>query len=69
MQESLYLRDIVFGVIKSFVFVYIIVITGSFFGFRVERGAAEVGRVTTVAVVVAISLVIIADSLMGLLFY
>lgn len=69
MEESLYLRDIVFGVIKSLVFISIIVITGSFFGFRVQNGAAEVGRVTTTAVVAAISLVIIADSIMGLLFY
>lgn len=69
MEESLYLRDIVFGIIKSLVFAYIIVITGSYFGFRVQRGAAAVGRVTTIAVVVAISLVIMADSIMGLLFY
>lgn len=69
MEESLYLRDILFGIIKSFVFIYLIVITGSLFGFRVGEGSAEVGRVTTIAVVVAISLVIIADSIMGLMFY
>jgi phospholipid/cholesterol/gamma-HCH transport system permease protein len=69
MQESLLLKDIIFGIIKSIVFGYLIIITGSFFGFRVEQGAASVGKVTTVAVVVAISLVIIADSIMGLLFY
>jgi phospholipid/cholesterol/gamma-HCH transport system permease protein len=69
MKESLFLRDIVFGIIKSLVFAYIIVTAGSYFGLRVRRGAAEVGRVTTNAVVVSISLVIIADSIMGLLFY
>jgi phospholipid/cholesterol/gamma-HCH transport system permease protein len=69
MQESLLVRDIIYGMLKSVVFAYIIVITGSFYGFMVKRGAAEVGRVTTTAVVVAISLVIIADSIMGLLFY
>lgn len=69
MQESLYLKDIIFGIIKSIVFAYIVVITGSYFGFRVKRGAEGVGKVTTNAVVVAISLVIIADSIMGLLFY
>ena len=58
-----------FGVIKSLVFAYIIVITGSYFGFRVKQGADLVGKVTTQAVVVAISLVIIADSIMGLIFY
>lgn len=69
MEESLYLNDILFGVIKSLVFIYLIVLTGSYFGFRAEEGAAGVGKVTTRAVVVSISLVILADSIMGLLFY
>ncbi len=69
MQESLYLRDIIFGIIKSVVFAYIIVVTGSYFGFRVTKGPAGVGKVTTQAVVVAISLVIVADSIMGMIFY
>ncbi len=69
MQNVLYMKDIIFGIIKSVVFAYLIVITGSYFGFRVKRGAEGVGKVTTVAVVVSISLVIIADSIMGLIFY
>ncbi len=69
MEESLYLKDIIFGVIKSLVFSYLIVVTGSYFGFQSKKGAAEVGKVTTNAVVVSISLVIIADSIMGLLIY
>jgi phospholipid/cholesterol/gamma-HCH transport system permease protein len=69
MQESLLLRDIIFGIMKSFFFSYLIVLTGSFFGFRASGGAPGVGRVTTRAVVVSISLVIVADSIMGLLFY
>lgn len=69
MEQSLLLKDIVFGVVKSLVFIYLIVITGSYFGFRAEKGASAVGNVTTNAVVVSISLVILADSVMGLLFY
>ena len=69
MQESLEMKDIVFGAIKSVVFAYLIVITGSYYGLRVKQGAAGVGKVTTMAVVVSISLVIIADSIMGLIFY
>ena len=69
MEQSLLLKDIVFGVVKSLVFIYLIVITGSYFGFRAEKGASAVGKVTTSAVVVSISLVILADSVMGLLFY
>ncbi len=69
MGESLYNRDIMIGVFKSIVFAFIIVLTGSFFGLKVKEGAEGVGKVTTIAVVVAISLVIFADSIMGLLFY
>jgi len=69
MEQSLLLKDIVFGIVKSLVFIYLIVITGSYFGFRAEKGASAVGKVTTSAVVVSISLVILADSVMGLLFY
>jgi len=69
MKEAFLMRDVFFGVIKSLVFAYLIVITGSYFGFRVKQGADFVGKVTTNAVVVAISLVIVADSIMGLIFY
>ncbi len=69
MGESLYNRDILIGIFKSLVFAGLIVLTGSFFGLRVTEGAEGVGKVTTLAVVVAISLVIIADSILGLIFY
>jgi phospholipid/cholesterol/gamma-HCH transport system permease protein len=69
MGESLYIRDILTGIFKSLVFASLIVLTGSFFGLRVGEGAEGVGKVTTLAVVVAISLVIVADSILGLIFY
>ncbi len=69
MNEALYMRDLATGFIKSLVFAGLIVYTGSFFGFRVEQGAEGVGRVTTSSVVVSISLVIVADSILGLIFY
>lgn len=69
MGESLYNRDIIIGITKSLVFAAIIVLTGSFYGFRVDKGAEGVGRVTTSSVVLAISLVIIADSILGIIFY
>ena len=62
-------RDIIIGIFKSFVFISIVVLTGSFFGFKVEKGAEGVGLVTTKAVVVSITLVIIADSILGLILY
>lgn len=67
--ESLFIRDIVTGFIKSVFFAAIIVMTGSFYGFQVEKGAEGVGKVTTLAVVVSISLVIVADSIFSLIFY
>jgi phospholipid/cholesterol/gamma-HCH transport system permease protein len=62
-------HDLVTGFVKSQVYACVIVLTGSFYGFRVVRGAEGVGKSTTAAVVVAISLVIVADSILGLLFY
>lgn len=62
-------RDIIIGFFKSLVFISIVVLTGSFFGLKVEHGAEGVGLVTTRAVVVSITLVIVADSILGLIFY
>jgi phospholipid/cholesterol/gamma-HCH transport system permease protein len=62
-------KDLFTGFIKSQVYASLIVLTGSFYGFRVVRGAEGVGKATTTSVVVAISLVILADSILGLLFY
>ncbi len=69
MGHSLYNKDIITSIIKSLVYGSLIVLTGSFFGLRVKEGAEGVGKSTTIAVVVAISLVIIADSILGLIFY
>lgn len=69
MGEVLYMKDIVFGIVKSLVFIYLIVISGSYFGFSANKIDAGVGSVTTGAVVFSIALVIFADSIMGLFFY
>ncbi len=65
----LFLWDIVTGLIKSLVFAWLIVIMASHFGLRVTGGAEGVGKATTQAVVASIFAVILADSLLGLLFY
>lgn len=69
MGESLFNRDIMIGILKSLIFAILIVLTGSFFGLNVKEGAEGVGKVATQAVVVAISVVIVADSIIGLIFY
>jgi phospholipid/cholesterol/gamma-HCH transport system permease protein len=63
------MKYLFYAFIKSQTYAGIIVLTGSFYGFRVTRGAEGVGKATTTAVVVAISLVIVADSILGLIFF
>ena len=67
--NALILKDILTGLVKSIVFAWLIVITSAAYGLRVRGGAADVGRATTASVVMSIFLVILADSLLGLLFY
>jgi phospholipid/cholesterol/gamma-HCH transport system permease protein len=69
MVDALYFKDIITGIVKTIVFALIIVQTAAYFGFNVRGGAEGVGRYTTYAVVTSIFLVILADSILGLLFY
>jgi len=69
VATALYLKDLISGFVKSLVFALIIVILAAYFGFRVRGGAEGVGRVTTTSVVAAIFGVIIADAVLGLIFY
>jgi phospholipid/cholesterol/gamma-HCH transport system permease protein len=69
MVDSVSNKQLITSFVKSQVYASLIVLTGSFYGFRVLRGAEGVGKATTAAVVVAISLVIVADSLLGLMFF
>jgi phospholipid/cholesterol/gamma-HCH transport system permease protein len=56
------------GVGKAWVFALIIVLVGCFQGFRTQGSADSVGRQTTLAVVQAIFLVIVADALFSVAF-
>ena len=67
--NALVLKDIVTGLIKSVVFAWLIVLTAAAYGFRTRGGAADVGRATTASVVTSIFLVVLADSILGLIFY
>jgi phospholipid/cholesterol/gamma-HCH transport system permease protein len=67
--DSLYLRDILSGLIKSVVFATIITQVGCLQGFRVRGSPEDVGRAATSAVVRAIFLVILADLLFTAFFY
>jgi phospholipid/cholesterol/gamma-HCH transport system permease protein len=67
--DSLYLRDILSGLIKSIVFAALITQIGCLQGFQVKGSPEDVGRAATSAVVRAIFLVIAADLLFTALFY
>lgn len=67
--DSLYVRDIIGGLVKSVVFATLITQIACLQGFRVKHSAQDVGRDTTSAVVRAIFLVIVADLLFTAIFY
>jgi len=56
------------GLVKAPVFALIIGMVGAYRGMQVRESARELGRLTTVAVVQAIFLVILADALFAILF-
>jgi phospholipid/cholesterol/gamma-HCH transport system permease protein len=57
------------GLIKSVIFGWLIVYIASWYGLQAKRGAEGVGRVTTHSVVTSIFMIIVADSLLSLIFY
>ena len=61
--------DFLTGLIRSLVFAWQIIIIASWFGLNASGGAEGVGKATTSAVVVSIFMIIVADSILGLLFY
>jgi len=67
--ESVALRDVTTGLIKSLVFGIVITAVGCYEGFSTGAGAEEVGRSTTSAVVVSILLVVMIDLSFTYLFY
>ncbi len=62
-------KEVFTFVVKSVTFAVIILVAGAHFGLKAKEGAEDVGKMTTASVVAAIILVIIADSIIGLLFY
>ncbi|MEN6331462.1 MAG: MlaE family lipid ABC transporter permease subunit [Smithella sp.] len=61
--------DIVTSVIKAAFFAVIIAGVGCQKGFQVRTGAQDVGKYTTSAVVTAIFLIVVADSIFAIMFY
>jgi phospholipid/cholesterol/gamma-HCH transport system permease protein len=66
---SLYVKDLLTGLIKSILFAQLIVTIGALCGLRTKGGADAVGRSTTTSVVAGIFAVITADAVASLVFY
>jgi len=67
--SSLFVRDIVSGLIKSVVFGMTITAVGCLEGLSTGAGAEQIGRSTTQAVVISIFLVILVDLVFTALFF
>jgi phospholipid/cholesterol/gamma-HCH transport system permease protein len=69
VMESIALRDVISGLIKSVAFATIIAHVSCLEGFRVHGGPDSVGRSTTSAVVKSTFFVIVADAVYTAIFY
>jgi phospholipid/cholesterol/gamma-HCH transport system permease protein len=56
------------GIIKAPVFALLIALAGTYRGMQVRNSSRELGRLTTMAVVQAIFLVILADAMFAVVF-
>lgn len=63
------LTDIVFSLLKSLVFAFLIMFIACYEGITVERGAEGVGRSTMTSVVTSTIMVIVVDGLLSVMFY
>jgi phospholipid/cholesterol/gamma-HCH transport system permease protein len=68
-RDSLFVKDIVTGLIKTVFFGMIIALVSSYQGFNVTTGAQGVGKATTRSVVISFILIIMADCLFTAFFY
>ncbi len=67
--DALLMKDILSGLIKSFVFAIIIAMVGCYMAFVVRGGAEGVGRSTMISVVTSLISIILADCLFTAIFY
>jgi len=67
--ESLTVKDVMTGLIKTICFGAIIALVGCQQGLNVKAGAEGVGKATTMSVVLSFIFIIIADCLFTTMFY
>ena len=67
-QESMGLGDLSVGLVKSFIFAFVIALSGCMRGLQSGRNSSAVGHATTSAMVTAILLIVIWDAVTTILF-
>jgi phospholipid/cholesterol/gamma-HCH transport system permease protein len=67
--KTIMVFDVVTSLIKAAVFAVLIAGIGCQRGFQVRSGAQDVGKYTTSAVVTAIFLIVVVDSIFAIMFY
>ncbi|MBK5271485.1 MAG: ABC transporter permease [Bacteroidia bacterium] len=67
LLESFLPYNVIFALIKSYVFAFIISSVPAFFGYYVKGGALEIGRASTKAVVVSCIMILFADYVLSAL--
>jgi phospholipid/cholesterol/gamma-HCH transport system permease protein len=67
LLESFVPYNVIFALIKSYVFAFIISSIPAFYGYYVKGGALEIGRASTKAVVVSCILILFADYVLSAL--
>jgi phospholipid/cholesterol/gamma-HCH transport system permease protein len=67
--KTIKMFDVVTSLIKSAVFALLIAAVGCQRGFQVRAGAQDVGKYTTSAVVTAIFLIVLVDSIFAVMLY
>jgi len=63
LAQTIDVNDVLVGLTKAPVFAFLIAVTGTLRGMQVQGSAEELGRLTTVAVVQSIFLIIVADAI------
>jgi phospholipid/cholesterol/gamma-HCH transport system permease protein len=68
LATTIDVNDVLVGLSKAPVFAFIIAVTGTLRGMQVKGSAEELGRLTTVAVVQSIFLIIVADAIFSVVY-
>lgn len=69
LQNAVGLNDLFSGLIKTFVFGFIVTAVGCLRGLRTKTGASAVGESTTSAVVTAIVLLVVVDGIFSIIYF